>query len=387
MTLDILAVTGSRADWGLLAPVLVALRDTEEFRLRLAVTGQHLLPDIGSRDALLADGFAIDHEIDLALDADDSPLAIARATARAIAGFGELFVVCRPDILLVLGDRYEIFAAAAAALFARVPVAHLCGGDVTEGAADDAMRHAITKLSHLHFVSNAVAARRVAQLGEASETIFAVGSPGLDRIRQIPPVPREAFFDEIGLTPRCRNVIVTFHPVTLVADSLDQCRALLNALDALHDVGILITGSNADAEGRRIDALTEAFAAERDHVVFHASLGSRLYFSAFAHVDAVIGNSSSGLYEAPSFAVPTVNIGIRQKGRLRAASVIDCLPDVSAIRTAIEMAFALDCSGAENPYGDGHAAQRIVAALRKVGDPSRLLQKHFQDRDTWASVS
>lgn len=379
MMLDVLAVTGSRADWGLLAPVLALLRDAQDFRLRLAVTGQHLMRDVASRDEIRADGFAIDHEIDLGLDADDSPLAIARATARAVTGLGELLAVARPQLIILLGDRYEIFAAATAALFARVPVAHLCGGDITEGALDDAMRHCVTKLSHLHFVSNAESARRVEQLGEHPATIFTVGSPGLDRIRQIPLMQREAFFAETGLVPQRRNVIVNFHSATLAADSLDQCRALLGALDELTDVGILLTGSNADAEGRQIDVLLKAFAAERPHAVFHGSLGSRRYFSALAHVDAVVGNSSSGLCEAPSFGVPTVNIGERQKGRLRAASVIDCPPCGADIRTAIEKAFALGCTAIENPYGDGQAAQRIVGVLRKVEHPSRLIQKRFSD--------
>lgn len=380
MTLDVLAVTGSRADWGLLAPALGAIRDSGHFRVHLAATGQHLVPRVGSLEAIATDGFDIDYRIDLGLeDTDDNAMTVARATGRALAGVAEILAEARPDLLIVLGDRYEIFGAATAALFARVPVAHLCGGDVTEGAVDDAMRHSLTKLSHLHFVTNEVSARRVAQLGEDPSSIFTVGSPGLDRIRHFRPMPRAAFFEEIGLKPRTRNVIVTFHPVTLAADSITQCRALLMALDSLDDVGILITGSNADAEGRTIDRLMTAFAADREHVVFNPSLGSERYFSAMSHVDAVIGNSSSGLYEAPSFALPTVNIGDRQKGRPRAQSVIDCLPDANAIRKAVDEAFALDCSGVENPYGDGYAAERIVAALRSVGDPRKLIRKRFRD--------
>ncbi len=379
MLTSILAITGSRADWGLLAPVIDALRRVHGFRVRLAVTGQHLMPNMASVDAIRTEGFTVDHELDLGLESDDGSLAVTRAVARAIFGVGEILDRDRPDLMLVVGDRYEIFASATAALFAGVPVAHLCGGDVTEGAIDDSMRHAITKLAHLHFVSNEAAARRVAQLGEDPATIFLVGSPGLDRIRQTRPISRHEFFSTIGLTPRSRNLVVTFHPVTTEFDSVDQCHALLRALDSLEDTGIVITGCNADRDGRKIDRLMQQFAADREHVVFHGSLGSRDYISALTHLDAVIGNSSSGIYEAPSLGIPTVNIGDRQAGRLRAASVVDCYPNSDAIRTAIDHALVLACEGVVNPYGDGYAAERIVAALRNVEDPSRLLTKRFKD--------
>ena len=378
MPLSILAVTGARSDWGLLVPVLRAIRHDGAFDLRLAVTGQHLVAGSPSLEAIRADGFSADHKVDMGIDGDSAE-AVTAAMAHGLAGFGALLASQRPGLMLVLGDRYETLAAVEAALVARVPVAHLCGGDVTEGAIDDAIRHAITKMAHLHFVTNADAARRVAQLGEDPARIHTVGSPGLDRIAEIEPMGREAFFAAVGLTPRARNLLVTFHPVTLADDTGRQHQALLDALADLDEVGLIFTGSNADPGARAIDARTRAFVASRDNAVFFESLGSARYFSALRHVDAVVGNSSSGLCEAPSFAVATVNIGERQDGRPRAASVIDCEPTREAIAAALQRAFGFDRAGVENPYGDGHAAPRIVAVLRKIGDPASLLRKRFMD--------
>jgi UDP-hydrolysing UDP-N-acetyl-D-glucosamine 2-epimerase len=377
--LNILAVTGSRADWGLLHPVLARLRGDSRFDLRLAVTGQHLAGDALSLSAIESDGFLPDHRIDMQLGDDDGDAAVAAATGRCLAGFGAVLAADRPDLLLVLGDRYEIHAAVTAALLARVPVAHLCGGDVTEGAMDDSLRHSITKMSSLHFATNAESAARIVQLGEAPDHVFDVGSPGLDRIRRVQLFDRDTLFAQLGLAPRPRNLLVTFHPVTLDARSECQCRAMLDALAGFDDTGLIFTGSNADPGARAIDRMVETFAASHPHAVFHRSLGSRRYFSALAAVDAVVGNSSSGLYEAPSFAVPTVNIGDRQARRPRATSVIDCAPATDAITAAIRAALAKDCTAVVNPYGDGHAAERIVATLATVDDPARLVRKSFRD--------
>jgi UDP-hydrolysing UDP-N-acetyl-D-glucosamine 2-epimerase len=345
----------------------------------LAVTGQHLSDDGHSLAAMGIDGFPPDHRVDMRLGDDDGDAAIAAATGRCLAGFGAILAAVRPDLVLVLGDRYEIHAGVTAALLARVPVAHLCGGDVTEGAMDDSLRHSITKMSSLHFVTNAEAAARIVQLGEAPDHVFNVGSPGLDRIRDVDLLDRETLFAQLGLAPRQRNLLVTFHPVTWATQSDRQCRSMLDALSGFDDIGLIFTGSNADPGARAIDRMVEAFAASHPHAVFHRSLGSRCYFSALAAVDAVVGNSSSGLYEAPSFAVPTVNIGDRQARRPRAASVIDCAPATDAIAGAIHAALAMDCTAVVNPYGDGHAAERIVAALAAIDDPARLVRKSFRD--------
>lgn len=373
-----MAVTGSRADWGLLAPPLALLRDDPAFHVTLAVTGQHLAPDAkGSQTEIVADGFAISARVDLEQDGTTVE-AVATAIGNAVTRFSALLESTMPDLLFVLGDRYEIFGAVQAALLTRTPVAHLCGGDVSEGAFDDAMRHSITKMSHIHFVTNADAARRVRQMGENPDHVHMVGSTGLDRIRLVEPMPRAAFFDSIGFSPQQKNAIVTFHPATLSGDSERQLGELLIALEELGpDFGLIFTGVNLDTGGSKLQAMIDAFALKHENAVSVPTLGSRGYVSALSYVDLMIGNSSSGLYEAPSFRIPTVNVGDRQKGRLRARSVIDCEPHAAAIRKAIKRALALDCADVVNPYGDGFASERIVSVLKSVGDLTLLRKKSF----------
>lgn len=375
--MKILTVTGGRADWGLLAPVLALLRDDERFDLRLAATGQHLIEGAPSLTAIHAEGFKVHHLIDIGLGADDSERAIGHAMGRAVCGLADAIAEDRPDLMLVLGDRYEILAAVSAAVVARVPVAHLCGGDITEAAIDDAIRHAITKLSSLHFVTNAESAAHVVQMGEDPTCVFDVGSPGIDRLLSMQRLPRAEFFESVGLAPRQKNVLVTFHPVTLDTASEDQCRAMIDALKRFPDIGVIATGSNADPGGRAIDTLMKTLVEEHPAAVFHISLGSVLYASALSHVDAVVGNSSSGLYEAPTFSVPTVNIGDRQKGRPRASSVIDCAAEPVAIDRALQAALAIRPRGVVNPYGDGRSAERIVEHVASISDPATLSRKVF----------
>ena len=378
--LKVVAVTGGRADWGLLSMPLAALRADKAFALSLIVTGQHLVPgEESSLAAIIDDGFVIAEQVDIKIG-DDSPEGIAQSSGLGVAGIGATLARLKPDLMILLGDRYEILAAAFAALIARVPIAHLCGGDITEGAMDDAFRHAITKLSHIHFVTNRSAHDRVIQLGENPANVHCVGSPGLDRIRSTTVVTERTFFEHVGLVPRGRNFLVTYHPVTLEADPLAECREMLAALDALgSNVGVLFTGANADWGAHGIDKLIGDFVADHANARSVRTLGAEFYFAALAHVDAVVGNSSSGLYEAPSFATPTVNIGDRQKGRIKASSVIDCPGERSHILAAIERALVLDCTGVVNPYGDGHASERIHAVLAAIGSPQRLMRKHFHD--------
>lgn len=380
----ICVVTGSRADYGLLHEPMRLLRDDPEFELQVAVTGMHLAPEFGSTWRVIeADGFPITSRVEMLLSGD-TPVSVTKSVGLGVIGFADAFARLRPDWLMVLGDRFEILAAVQAALFARLPVAHLCGGDVTEGAFDDAIRHAITKMAHVHFVTNSAAERRLLQMGESRAQVHQVGSPGLDHIRRMKRLPRQAVFEAIGMRPRKRNLMVTFHPTTLDEKaSVDQVDAVLAALDSLDDdTGLIMTGPNADTEGRALTERLTAFAASRDNTVFRVSLGQTLYLNALSHVDAVVGNSSSGLYEAPSFGIPTVNIGDRQKGRLRAASVVDCPPERAAIIDALDRALGLDCSDVVNPYGDGESAPRIVAALKAVDDPAALIRKRFQDLET-----
>lgn len=373
-------VTGSRADYGLLSSPMAAIAREERLRLQIIATGQHLVSGSGETIASIeADGFKVDRIVPLDIERD-GPLDVTKGMGRGLIGFAEAFAALRPDILLVLGDRYEILAAASAALLARLPVAHIAGGDVTTGAVDDSIRHALTKLSHIHFATNAVSARRLRQLGEDPGHVHVVGSPGIDNILSTPPLTRAELFESIGLEPRGRNLLVTFHPETATGDSAAQMQQLLGALENLSaDVGLICTGSNIDVEGTTLTQMMRAFAEARDNAIFVPSLGQKRYYSAMRYVDAVVGNSSSGLYETPSFAIPTVNIGMRQDGRLKARSVIDCTCERSAISAAIQRAFALDCEGVVNPYGDGAAGARIAGILADIRGPADLLVKRFHD--------
>lgn len=374
-------VTGSRADYGLLFWVMKGIQAEPELALQVAVTGMHLSAEFGMTvGAVEADGFPVSARVESLLPGD-SPAQVARSIGRGVAGFADAFERLAPDLALVLGDRFEILAAVQAALVARIPVAHIAGGDVTEGAFDDAIRHAITKMSHLHFVTSADAARRVRQMGEDPRHIFQVGSPGLDTVLRTPRLPRDELARCLDFSWKRHNLLVTFHPVTLgKGDSASQLRQLLRALDALGpNFGVIFTKANADPEGLTLNRLLAEHVATRPHCRLFDSLGQQLYLSLMKEVDAVVGNSSSGLYEAPTLRKPAVNIGDRQKGRLRAASVIDCAPEAAAIERAVRAALRLDCSDVENPYGDGASAPRIVAALKALRDPASLVHKVFVD--------
>ena len=336
------------------------------------MTGQHLDPSSGDSAGILqAEGFTAAARIDMRLGGD-SEQAVTHAMAAGLAGFGDALAALRPDLMLLLGDRYETLAAGCAALLARCPVAHIAGGDVSEGAVDDAIRHALTKLAHIHFPTNRDAADRIIQMGEDPAHVHCVGSTGLDRLLQVRPMARADFFRSVGLEAGERNLLVTIHPVTLAADPLADAHALVAALRRLPD----------RFGGRMINAMLESFTRERPNAALHASLGTERYVNALTHCNAVVGNSSSGLYEAPSLQRPTVNIGDRQKGRMRAASVIDCPGETDAILQAIHQALGLDCRNVTNPYGDGRASTRIAAVLKQVRDPRSLLHKSFHMRVT-----
>ncbi|MDP6705413.1 MAG: UDP-N-acetylglucosamine 2-epimerase [Alphaproteobacteria bacterium] len=376
----IAAVTGSRADYGLLYWVLREIEAAPELALRLVATGTHLATRFGeTRRVILDDGFEIAAEVPFDLD-EDTAAAVTRGMGEAAIGFATAFERLDPDIVLLLGDRYEIMAAAQAAMIAGLPIAHLLGGDVTVGAFDDSIRHCITKMAHLHFASNAESGRRLHQLGEDPESIWVTGNPGLDHIRRTALLDRAEFEAAIGFRLRRRNLLVTYHPETRARPSAGaDFEALLSALDGLgDDVGMIFTAPNADPGNRAIAAALDAFAA-RDNAVVRDSLGQRLYLSAMAHADAMVGNSSSGLMEMPSFAKPTVNVGGRQDGRPRATSVIDVAADTGAIAAAIDEALVRDCRDVVNPYGTGDAAARIVAVLRRTVEPAALLRKEFHD--------
>lgn len=381
----IAAVTGSRADYGLLRPVLEGIAAHPALELQLLVTGSHLSQAHGHTvDAILADGLVPDWRVQLGLESGRggyTGVTVTRALGRGVSGFGDALQALTPELVLVLGDRWEILAAAQAALIARIPVAHIAGGDVTEGAFDDAIRHAVTKLSHLHFVTHEQARHRVLQLGEDPRHVHLAGSPGIDQLLRTPRLAPAELARSLGVPLRPRNLVITFHPETLApVPPQVQLDALLSALAGLGpEVGLFFTGANADPGGDVLNRRLARFAAEQPNATLFASLGQQRYYSLVAAADAVVGNSSSGLYEAPSLGTATVNIGRRQAGRPRSAGVVDCPAEAGAIADAIQRAMAMDVTGVANPYGDGHAAERIVAVLAGDWEPAALLRKRFHD--------
>jgi UDP-hydrolysing UDP-N-acetyl-D-glucosamine 2-epimerase len=375
----ICVVTGSRAEYGLLSVVMKEIKDNPAFTLQVVATGMHLAPEFGlTYRQIEKDGFSLDARVEMLLSSD-TPVGITKSLGVGVIGFADTFHMLKPDLLMVLGDRFEILAAAQAAMVAKIPIAHIAGGDTTEGAFDEAIRHSITKMSHLHFVTNEASARRVRQLGENPEHIYTVGSPGVDVIKHVTLLDRKTLETELGFTFRKRNFLVTFHPATLETfPAGKQFKELLSALDTFgNETGIIFTMPNADTDGRVIISLIEEYTASRPQAKAYASLGQIRYLSAMAAVDVVVGNSSSGLYEAPSFKKPTVNIGDRQKGRLQASSTINCHPESADIVRAIKEALTKDCSNTFNPYGNGNSAQQIVGSLKSIPDFNSLLKKHF----------
>ncbi|MDO8463824.1 MAG: UDP-N-acetylglucosamine 2-epimerase [Gallionella sp.] len=374
-------VTGSRAEYGLLYWLMKEIQADLDLQLQIVATGMHMSPEFGlTYKTIEADGFAIDAKVEMLLSSD-SPVGIAKSIGLGVIGFADALDRLKPDIMVLLGDRYEILAAAQAAMVARIPIAHIAGGDVTEGAFDEAIRHSITKMAHLHFVTNETSVRRVRQLGENPEHIFNVGSPGLDYIKRMQLLGRSELEEALNFKFMEKNLLVTFHPVTLETQPAEmQLQELLTALDSLgENIGIIFTKPNSDTDGRTIIRLMDSYVATHPNAKAYTSLGQTRYLSVMAQVDAVVGNSSSGLYEAPSFGKPTVNIGDRQKGRLQASSVINCRQEAGAIAEAILQALASDCSGAVNPYGDGNSSVRIKDRLKQIVEPSALLKKHFFD--------
>jgi GDP/UDP-N,N'-diacetylbacillosamine 2-epimerase (hydrolysing) len=376
-------VTGSRADYGLLRRLLEDIRSSEALELRLVATGAHLSPEFGlTAREIQNDGFVIDRAVEMLLSSD-TPSGVAASMGLGLIGFGEALRALQPDVLLVLGDRYEILSAVAAALVARIPVAHLHGGESTEGAFDEAIRHAITKMSHLHFVAADDYRRRVIQLGESPDRVFVVGSLGIDAIASVPLLDRAELEQALDFTLGPRNLLVTFHPVTLEpASAAVHMSELLAALAPLTDTQLVFTMPNADTDGRVLFEMVEAFVESRPNARAFVSLGQRRYWSCLRHVDGVIGNSSSGVIEAPSFRTGTVNIGDRQRGRLKSQSVIDCPPERDAIRSAIDRlydpAFKAVLATAENPYGSGGASRKIVDVIERHSLEG-ILKKSFYD--------
>ncbi len=374
-------VTGNRADYGILRPLLRAIGTDPTLSLRLMVTGTHLSPDFGlTVQEIEIDGVQIDERIEMVLSSD-SPEGIGKSMGLGTIGFAQAFARVKPDILVVLGDRFEMHAAAVAALPFKIPLAHLHGGESTEGAFDDALRHALTKLSHLHFVATDAYAQRLLQMGEEPWRITVSGALSLDNVRTMPLLSREALEAKIGIPLNRPPLLVTFHPVTLEHESTDHhINELLKALKRL-DLPIVFTMSNADTKGRFITQRIREFVKSCNDARLVDSLGTQAYFSLMAQAAVMVGNSSSGIIEAMTFGLPVVNIGTRQAGRMRSKNVIDVGYECDAIIHGVRQASAPEMKqslvGQPNVYGDGTAAGRILARLKETPINGRLLTKRF----------
>ncbi len=379
----ICVVTGTRAEYGLLRRVMEGIRGSRELDLQVIATGMHLSPEFGlTFREIESDGFRIDQKVEMLLSSD-TPVGVAKSMGLGMIGLADALQRLRPDVLLLLGDRFEILAAAAAAMVARIPIAHLHGGESTEGLIDESIRHSITKMAQLHFVALEEYRKRVIQLGEQPDRVFLVGGLGVDAIGHVPLLDRVAVEARLGLAFSTRNLLITFHPVTLETDtSAAQMSELLTALTDLEDTTLIFTLPNADTDGRVLIDMINRFVATHANARAYTSMGQLHYLSCVNHVDAVIGNSSSGLTEVPSFRKGTINIGDRQRGRLKAASVIDCLPERTAIANAIRRVYSPEFQAGlqtvQNPYGDGGASDRIVDTLKRVRLDG-ILKKRFFD--------
>ncbi|EPY01728.1 UDP-N-acetylglucosamine 2-epimerase [Magnetospirillum fulvum] len=384
MSRKICVVTGTRAEYGLLRWLMEEIKAAPGLHLQVIATGMHLSPEFGlTYREIEADGFTIDRKVEM-LTSSDTPVGIAKSMGLGTIGFADALADLAPDILVVLGDRFEIFAAVAAALVARIPVAHLHGGERTEGAVDEALRHAITKMAHLHFVATEEYRKRVIQLGEQPDRVFLVGGLGVDAIKKQTLLDRPALEESLGFRFGRRTLLVTYHPATLTFSSpVDEMNEVLAALDDLDETSLIFTMPNADAGGRDLISLVERFVAERPGTrKAFTSLGLLRYLSCLAQVDAVVGNSSSGLLEAPSFGIGTINIGDRQRGRLCATSVISCTPNRNAIAGALERLYSPEfqegLKAVVNPYGEGGAGAKIVSVLTDFPQDF-LMEKAFYD--------
>ena len=383
MSRKICVVTGSRADYGLLRWVMQGIKDDPRLNLQVIATGMHLSPTFGLTYRMIEeDGFRVDAKVEI-LGSSDSPAAIAESMALALTGTAKALSELKPDLVVVLGDRFEIFAATAAALVSKIPIAHLHGGETTTGAFDEAFRHSITKMSHLHFVATDEYRSRVIQLGENPKSVYLVGGVGIDSIKNLTLLSKEELEAQLGIEFGAKSLLITFHPVTLDAESPEhQMKELLAALSHLHDTTLIFTMPNADTGGHVLIKMIEEFVGQNENAKVFTSLGQLKYLSCISQVDGVVGNSSSGITEVPTFKKGTVNVGDRQLGRIQAASVINCKPmekDIErAIKTLYSLEFKSNLAATESPYGEGGASARVVKAL-KESSLEGIVKKTFHD--------
>lgn len=377
-------ISGTRADYGLLSPLLKQIKQDPALSLQVIATGTHLSPEFGlTYKEIENDGFVIDKKLEIAMSSD-SAIGVGKAMGLGLISFSEAYDSLQPDLIVILGDRYEMLAAASAALVAKIPIAHISGGEITEGAYDNSIRHALTKLSHLHFTSSEPYRQRVIQMGEHPGTVFNVGSPSIDNIKNTKLLSKKEFEKVIEKTLLDKNILITYHPETLAkSDTKQQFQVLLNALNKLDDTFMIFTYPNSDNEGRIIiDMIQQYCNAHPDNTYSTPSLGRVNYLSALQYVDGVIGNSSSGIVEVPSFKIGTINIGDRQKGRLRAPSIIDCPATSQAITKALEQLYSPEFQAqlktTQNLFGSGNACEQIKNTIKSY-NLQGILQKKFYD--------
>lgn len=379
----ICVVTGTRAEFGLLQPLIKRIQKDKDLELQLIVTGMHLSPEFGHTiDAIEKEDIFINKKIECLLSSDTS-IGVNKAMGLAQISFSEAYSELNPDIVLVLGDRFEIFSAAITAMIMNIPIAHLSGGELTFGAIDDTIRHAITKLSHLHFVATEEFRQRVIQMGEDPKRVFNFGEAGLDNIVDLKLLSKNEFEESINHRLHKKNLLITYHPETRSKNNIADFKETLNALDKLDDTLLIFTKSNADEGGRHINQIIDLYVANNtDKAICFTSLGQLRYLSALQYMDAIVGNTSSGIVEAPSFKLATVNIGDRQRGRTQAENVINCRAKEEEVYAAIQEVyhptFQEKLSKVINPYGQGNASQRTLEIL-KTFPLEGLVNKEFVD--------
>ena len=380
---NICVITGSRAEYGLLYPLLVLLKKSNQINLQIVATGSHLSSSFGATyKEIESDGFQIDKKVEMTL-ASDTPSSISKSTGLGIIGFSDVFTDLNPSVVVVLGDRYEVLAAAIAAYFSNILIAHLHGGETTLGAYDEGIRHSVTKMSWLHFVAAESYKKRVIQLGEEEDRVFNVGGLGVDNIKKTKLLTKRELIKKTGIQFGKKNILVTFHSVTLEgASSIKQLKVILDVLSDFTDLYIIFTLPNSDKNSVALKELIEGFVLSNKNTISFKSLGRLKYLSTLRYIDGVLGNSSSGLLEVPSFNIGTVNIGDRQEGRLKASSVIDCKPDKKSIQKAIRKLFSVkfreSIRSVVNPYGKGDASKKILEILQNISKPKNL-KKPFHD--------
>jgi len=380
-------LTATRAEYGLLKPIIQKLNPVSEFDVRVVATGMHLSPEYGlTYQEIEEDGIPIDKKIEILLSSD-TPSAISKTMGIAMISFADYFDDLKPDLLIVLGDRYETLAVCCAAMNARIPIAHLYGGEITEGAVDDCIRHAITKMSYLHFTSTSEYRKRVIQLGEAPERVYEVGAMGIENALRTKLLTKEQLEESLQIKLDKPYAIITYHPVTLEdCDEGNRFMEILKACESFKDMIFIFTKANSDANGRVINRMIDQYVAGHANSAAFTSLGMLRYLSALKYGSMVIGNSSSGLAEAPAFHIPTINIGNRQKGRLQGLTIINCNTDQIEIEKAITLAkseeFKLKIKDAVNPYGDGNTSDKVLEIIKKVLLNQEIdLKKQFYNID------